>query len=160
MGIQYSCINKSSCLAFSWALSALPVQFSMPGCLPPFSCRSSQAEWSWHVRKISAPSWGDWRIGNTMTCQLQVIYITCITTFESYLNLPEFTSIFMNLPEWYNLGSLGYTWVHLGWSGLIWLDFGVLGEKWVTLEAQEMLRHTDTHRQTEDFSNALRSYRI
>ena len=32
--IQYSCINKSSCLVFSWVLSALPVQLPMPGCLP------------------------------------------------------------------------------------------------------------------------------
>ena len=29
--IQYSCINKSSCLVFSWVLSALPVQLPMPG---------------------------------------------------------------------------------------------------------------------------------
>ena len=32
--IQYSCINKSSCLVFSLVLSALPVQLPMPGCLP------------------------------------------------------------------------------------------------------------------------------
>ena len=32
-GIQYSCINKSSCLVFPWVLSALPVQLPMPGCL-------------------------------------------------------------------------------------------------------------------------------
>ena len=32
-GIQYSCINKSSCLVFSWVLSALPVQLPMPRCL-------------------------------------------------------------------------------------------------------------------------------
>ena len=30
--IQYSCINKSSCLVFSWVLSSLPVQLPMPGC--------------------------------------------------------------------------------------------------------------------------------
>ena len=32
-GIQYSCINKSSCFVFSWVLSALPVQLPIPGCL-------------------------------------------------------------------------------------------------------------------------------
>ena len=31
--IQYSCINKSIFLVFSWVLSALPVQLPMPGCL-------------------------------------------------------------------------------------------------------------------------------
>ena len=34
VGIQYFSINKSSCLIFPWVLSALPVQFPMPGCLP------------------------------------------------------------------------------------------------------------------------------
>ena len=33
-GIQYSCINKSSCLVFSWVLSVLPVQLPMPSCFP------------------------------------------------------------------------------------------------------------------------------
>ena len=51
--------------------------------LPGAQCRHSQAVWSWHVRKISATSWGDWRIGNTKTWQLQVIYTTYITTFVS-----------------------------------------------------------------------------
>ena len=32
-GIEYSWIKKSSCLLFSWVLSALPVQLPMPGCL-------------------------------------------------------------------------------------------------------------------------------
>ena len=32
--IQYSCINKSSCLVFSWVLSALPVQLPMPALAP------------------------------------------------------------------------------------------------------------------------------
>ena len=57
----------------------LPCQCSFPcqaDCrsLALFSCRSSQSVWSWHVQKISATSWGDWKIGTTKTCQLQVIY--------------------------------------------------------------------------------------
>ena len=75
-----------------WAPSSLVVVLSChfqiiqpqltAGCsLPPLSCRSCQAVWSWHVQKISATSGGDWRIGNTKTCQLQVIYITCIPIF-------------------------------------------------------------------------------
>ena len=32
-GIQYSCINKSSCFVYSWVLSALQVELPMPGCM-------------------------------------------------------------------------------------------------------------------------------
>ena len=34
VGIQYSCIKKSSYLVLSWVLSALPVQLSMPALAP------------------------------------------------------------------------------------------------------------------------------
>ena len=44
--------------------------------LPPFPCRNSQALWSWHVRKISATSWGDWRIGNTKTSATKAMHIS------------------------------------------------------------------------------------
>ena len=59
----------------------LPCQCSSCPCqaagrsLPPFSCRNSQAVWSWHVRKINATSWGDWRIGNTKTSPTKGIHI-------------------------------------------------------------------------------------
>ena len=81
LGIQNSCIDKSSCLVLFCVLSALPVQCS--SCpyqaagrsLPSFSCRSCQAVWSWHVWKISATSWGDWRIGNMKTSATKASHI-------------------------------------------------------------------------------------
>ena len=92
-GTDFPDMSASHCLATSerewrqWAPSSLVVvlcchfQIIQPqltaGCsLPPLSCRSCQAVWSWHVRKISATSWGDWRIGNTKTLPTKGMHIT------------------------------------------------------------------------------------
>ena len=92
-GIQYSCINKSSCLVFSWVLSALPVKLSMPGCLPliaailiekfqesvKLTCPENQCHImrrleNWKHKPLPATGY---------------IYITCITTFAAQVLLTE-----------------------------------------------------------------------
>ena len=54
---------------------------------------------------------------------------------------------------WVNCGSLGLTWVLLELHGLILVDLG-------DLEYGGDLGDKSNDRQTQDFSDALRSYRI